>query len=1249
MEDLTGLERQLEQKDNEIFSIYTKIKGGISSILKATDIKRELNLWNSVVDYYTLHGYSHCEHVLFKLNNLLERAELNQYELFYILSALWLHDIGMVEYPPNYSVKEARDLHHITSKEYFKNNFSKHYLKQRALPGKFEFNTDDEKAICDIIHYHRRKENMEDVEESFERRGERVFLRFLAAVFRIADGLHLDNSRAPFHIYENNKETMPYLNEVFWEKHFPIKNIVPKPEKGRIEVRFSRFESPAGKIHGKDMHAILLQVDAEIKGELASLKGANVAHYEGFNERNRVTLGSIIYINNDKKPSDTDYYYNLDQTAERPTGWEVRENVGWGIPENIKDKLLVGPLTSHEQLKKCFVKTEKINKFINDLLAHPAKSFFLLSPANTGKSTLLNAASWEIFRQRGGTRSYMIILEKKVPTYEELMSHLREYFFVEDQGFICIFDRLGYTSANIPDPAPFQKLIQRLKEKNHQVWGAGRTWEEFQNRNKWQKLIEEEFEVFDLPGLLVKEDLELFQDKFKDFFPEEARVKRFWEMIGQEKEVEIDSLSQLYNSLKEFEGELVDAGLSELIREKVKRTEARYDKIYQSLNPWEYNIYCLAYKFPGIYKDIVNEIISQIEHEEIDYVQRMVKEGKVEPGLHLFMEKGKQVVGIVGIRLNDQSKLILEARRRPEAIEDMCRMLLREYFESELKDPSTAILYFNMVRNTLADATRDLFLDCVIRYKSNPIVFFILSLILLDYPSLSKDLWQEAVSRKGDAADDWFYGEILKNFAAAIAKQYNDNPTEIAFKTLLEAFHKDKEQLFNLGVYLWEEKIPNSALLVFEKLIGQDQNHSLAWNGKGAVLRDLGRTKDSLAAFEKSIELDPKLAVPWNGMGNVLSDLGLVEDALDAFNKSIELDPKDAYPWNGKGAVLRALGRTKDALAAFDKSIELDPKLAVPWHGKGAVLSDLCRTEEALAAYDRSIELAPKLAPPWNGKGNVLSDLGQTEEALAAYEKSIELDPKDAYPWNGKGAVLRALGRTKDALAAYDRSIELAPKLAPPWNGKGNVLSDLGRTEEALAAFDKSIELAPKSALPWNGKGNVLRDMGRTEEALAAYEKSIELDPKFAFPWNGKALTLWKQGKLDIAVDTYEEAIKKFPESISLRSNYSELLILLGNLEKADRLIEETIKLCSSEVEERNLAVMRITINLCLNRYEEARAMVIKFIDNFNPKVISDWEYFDIEPVIAKLPDIDQQRIKVIQQVNLGKNTIAEAKALWQL
>ena len=132
------------------------------------------------------------------------------------------------------------------------------------------------------------------------------------------------------------------------------------------------------------------------------------------------------------------------------------------------------------------------------------------------------------------------------------------------------------------------------------------------------------------------------------------------------------------------------------------------------------------------------------------------------------------------------------------------------------------------------------------------------------------------------------------------------------------------------------------------------------------------------------------------------------------------------------------------------------------------------------------------------------------------------------------------------------------------------------------------------------------------------------------------------------AKQTFEEAMELFPKNLSLRSNYSELLIAMGKFGDARKSIEKTIELCSSQEERQDMEVMQITLVMKIEGFDRGREVVRLFIDDFKFQN-SRWDYSDIAPALSDLSEIDRKRIEAIQHLNLGKRSVNNVKALWNL
>jgi tetratricopeptide (TPR) repeat protein len=1204
--ELVTLEKQLRDKNQDIFRIYQIIKKGMSNKLKDYELKESLNPWKSIVDYYTLHGYQHSKNVLTKLNYLLVDASLNPYELFYILSAVWLHDIGMIEYPNNYDIPTARKYHHITSVNYFK-DYSPEYLENKTLPGEFRLTNKDKLAICNIIKYHRRDENIKEVEEFFDRDGieNRVFLRFLCAIFRIADGMDLDNSRAPFYIYEKNRESMPYLNKIFWEKHFPINSIIPNIDKDKrglmeIEVKFSRSEPTDGRIHGSDMVSILHQVHKDIKSEIDSVPGVINSKSPDFPKAKRITFTGFLFINEEKTADDPDRIFSFKE-KEEPLGWSIREGVGWDFPDNKKEKLKIGPLTSDFEIQRCFVHTSQTEKFLSLVSKEYTKSYYLLSPANTGKSTLLSSASWNVLNNNKGIRSYVILIDKKVPTYEELLDYLKKYHYVEDENFICIFDRMEYIPSNIPDPEPLKEIIQLLKNNHHVVWGAGRPWEEFQFTETWKKFIEENFEIHNLPGLLRGADIEKFKPKFEEFFSDEKEMSKFWKLILKEGEIETDSFSQIYMALQGKEIRTVDDEVISIVENNLKRTSSRYDKIYRSLQPWEYNVYCLAYKFHGIFKEIANSIITAFEHREMNFVEEMIENGKIESGFYRFSEKEESVDAIVGIHLNDESRKIMEKHRTTGAIENTYTSLLRNFFEIGSEKACQSIPFFIGVRRLFNPVLLREFIVLVERCRDKFANFLILSYLARETPSLIK-YWKELTLQKANTSKEWLFGAAVINFGIAIAQSSENKSDKKVFPNIINLV-SNENILNNMGIRFAELHILDYALVAFEKAIKLNPKDVRSWNAKGLALLELGKTEDAIKVFEKAIKLNPKDSFPWRGKGFGLLKLNKTKEAIKAFDKAIKLNPKDEMSWKEKGDALLKLNRTKEAIKVFDESIKINPKNASLWSKKGDALLKLNKTKEVIKAFDKAIKLNPKDEMSWKEKGDVLLKLNKAKEAVKAFDEAIKINPANAITLCKKGIALLKLNKEKEAFKSFDEAIKINPTNTYIWRGKGLALLGLKKTKEAIKVFDEAIKINPKNATLWREKGLALLKLNKAKEAVKAFDEAIKLDPNDVYSWNGKGEALLGLKKAKEAFKVFDEAIKINPNDATLWNGKGGALLKLNKAKEAVKAFDEAIKLDPNDVDSWNGKGLSL---LCLDKKNESVKVFNESI-KYCPKAASLW------------------------------------------
>lgn len=188
--------------------------------------------------YYTLHGIKHSDAVISILDRLViglsPEDQLDEVEVFCLLSAAYLHDVGMqCKYPDDktriesisklknkpYALEDLiRDEHHLRSGRYIKENY-----KVLGL--------DHIEAECvRLISEGHRRVNLHSNDYDSQAVGlKRVRVRLLSSFLRLADELDIDYRRAPETLYEILKEDMPDFSRLQWLKHHYTSGLIIEP------------------------------------------------------------------------------------------------------------------------------------------------------------------------------------------------------------------------------------------------------------------------------------------------------------------------------------------------------------------------------------------------------------------------------------------------------------------------------------------------------------------------------------------------------------------------------------------------------------------------------------------------------------------------------------------------------------------------------------------------------------------------------------------------------------------------------------------------------------------------------------------------------------------------------------------------------------------------------------------------------------------------------------------------------------
>jgi hypothetical protein len=189
--------------------------------------------------YFTLHDTTHCDSVENMLHKLIpgdKHQLLSTREKYYLLVGAWVHDIGVLPCVVSRIYKketaldeyEIRKRHHMTSELFIANHWSE-----------LEIDEIDKEVIGKLIRFHRRSEDINECDEVFIVRKEKIRLRLLSGYLRLADALDISVTRAPA---ENYALCLAYNmsddSKFHWIKSRLVVGVFPDEKEHVIRITF---------------------------------------------------------------------------------------------------------------------------------------------------------------------------------------------------------------------------------------------------------------------------------------------------------------------------------------------------------------------------------------------------------------------------------------------------------------------------------------------------------------------------------------------------------------------------------------------------------------------------------------------------------------------------------------------------------------------------------------------------------------------------------------------------------------------------------------------------------------------------------------------------------------------------------------------------------------------------------------------------------------------------------------------------
>jgi len=239
----------------ELRDLLGNYSGRFDRILEK--IEKELERYTNI-RYYTDHGGGHAAEVEKFVNKILpdeKKEKLSPTEIFLLLSAIHLHDMGMI----CVSSEQTRKKHHEYSKDLV-----------ITLRPELDLNEHEARIIGEICWAHGlSKKEIEKLGEIEYLEG-KIRKQFLIALVRLGDILNVQYRRAPEIVYQILKKQMPHDSRVIWREHQVFQDVEVDSETWSIFIEARPREEV---INGERLRDKVIRTVFKIQEELDNWTG----------------------------------------------------------------------------------------------------------------------------------------------------------------------------------------------------------------------------------------------------------------------------------------------------------------------------------------------------------------------------------------------------------------------------------------------------------------------------------------------------------------------------------------------------------------------------------------------------------------------------------------------------------------------------------------------------------------------------------------------------------------------------------------------------------------------------------------------------------------------------------------------------------------------------------------------------------------------------------------------------------------
>ncbi len=311
----------------------------------------------------------------------------------------------------------------------------------------------------------------------------------------------------------------------------------------------------------------------------------------------------------------------------------------------------------------------------------------------------------------------------------------------------------------------------------------------------------------------------------------------------------------------------------------------------------------------------------------------------------------------------------------------------------------------------------------------------------------------------------------------------------------------------------------------------------------GVALYFNNDTMRAISSFRRAIDINPNLATPHLFTGLAWYRLSNPDAAAPELEKAVAINGSDAVARTWLGYAYVEQSRYDVAAKQFKAASNLDENNIDVWYGLGQSLLQLGKE-----ATVKLLAVAPDGGRAWQLAGDQFQLHKDSERALALFEGALERRPD--------------LIEVAEAV----RSLGGIPKTAgnAPHTGSLSEEDALYRQahdyeQSARESFAHVASLAPDSYRAHQILADSYAAQQRSDDAIAEYRTVLRLKPGLPGVHELIGNTLLSVAKTSEALKEYESELQIQPHSSTAHMNVARALVLLGDDERAEKMLKEAL------------------------------------------------------------------------------------------